>query len=449
MKILTQAFPYEEHKLLNSIPKSLLEMNEDIEFYIAGGMITSLFTNREINDIDVYLKSFDDLITLLKVFNYNGKILSATNKSVMIIYNENKIDYKINIIYFDFFDVAEDIFKCFDFTCVMGVYDVRHEKFLFHESFFLHNSQRRLVFNKSTNYPLMSLFRVKKYVDRDYEISKNEYLRIVLKCMTLNITSYNELEDHIGGMYGLDLKKVIDTTKPFDLSFVIDQISEVIQDFDTGENTYKNDEKHFKNVIDGVILTHKIKQEENIFKIKINDSYFFMKDKELYGISSYYDRYFDTIPDYKDNTFIVFKELNISKRGDVGIYYNNNYKFTSIVETSGKIIYYTTKTGIIHYLKENKNDFLYGRFEVEVSDFIGKPTIFKTCSIFNHYDNSFQSENGNYLDMFKIDNTEIKEEVNYLEIKEKYEKRVNKMSNKNRLTGNKIKVEKENSDFPF
>src|SRR5690606_39576707 len=67
-------------------------------------------------------------------------------------------------------------------------------------------------------YPIMSAIRVKKYESRGYKISKNELLRILLKCSCLNISSYDELAEQIGGLYGLSVDEVFETDKPFDRS---------------------------------------------------------------------------------------------------------------------------------------------------------------------------------------------------------------------------------------
>ena len=55
-------YEIEKTKLLKIIPKSLQEAFESHFCIIAGGAITSIFTNSEINDLDVYFHSKDDLI---------------------------------------------------------------------------------------------------------------------------------------------------------------------------------------------------------------------------------------------------------------------------------------------------------------------------------------------------------------------------------------------------
>lgn len=47
-------FTFEKNKLENYVGEDLLRLLKKHKMYVAGGTITSLFTNSEINDLDVY-----------------------------------------------------------------------------------------------------------------------------------------------------------------------------------------------------------------------------------------------------------------------------------------------------------------------------------------------------------------------------------------------------------
>ena len=191
---------------------------------IAGGAITSVFTNRPINDIDVYLRSEEDFLKLIcQISNTQTRIVDFTKKAVLLLQGESKVQ----LVVFDYFQDAAAVFDAFDFTCVMGAYDMRVDQFRFHPEFFYANSTRTLKFHTGTRYPLVSLMRVQKYTGRGYKISNAELAKIALAVAALDIDSREELLDHMGGMYGTLLAEdIFDLSKPFDLETVMAELSE-------------------------------------------------------------------------------------------------------------------------------------------------------------------------------------------------------------------------------
>lgn len=67
-------YEFEKNKLYQHLEdgtpslKSLIQDFKDQKVMIAGGAITSLFCNREINDIDVYFRTEEAALPLQKVF---------------------------------------------------------------------------------------------------------------------------------------------------------------------------------------------------------------------------------------------------------------------------------------------------------------------------------------------------------------------------------------------
>lgn len=250
---------YLKKRIKKLLPEYIKDLSCEYDFYIAGGAITSIVTNKEINDFDVYIKRGCDLLSLMKEIKNNTTILSATHKSVFV----NHSGVNINFIFLDTYERAEDIFDTFDFTCVMGAYDITNDEFICHDDFLLHNSQRILMFNPKTSFPIMSAIRIKKYVDRGYKISKNEFLRVMLTISKLNISSYEELGEQIGGLYGIDVEEVFDTEKEFDMDYVIQQICDFDFDFDK-EHTYSINDKDQSEMLE---VAYK-----QIFKLVLRDT---------------------------------------------------------------------------------------------------------------------------------------------------------------------------------
>lgn len=167
--------------------------------FAAGGAVTSVFTNAEINDVDVYFKTKEDFERAIEDAYENGFWCVATTKRAVTFADGDNI---VQFMYFDFFPTAEDIFKAFDYTIVMGAFDYDTNEFVLHDDFLKHNSQRFLRFNARTRYPLASATRVLKYQGRGYTIGKGDVLKIALACRGVKIDNWEDLRDQVGGAYG-------------------------------------------------------------------------------------------------------------------------------------------------------------------------------------------------------------------------------------------------------
>ena len=101
-------------------------------------------------------------------------------------------------IYYDYYETAEDIFKHFDYTINMAAYNLNTGEFSCHECFMLHNSQRVLQFNTGTRFPIISALRVQKYKERGYNISRKEFMKLLLSINKLNNGSVlQKLTNHV------------------------------------------------------------------------------------------------------------------------------------------------------------------------------------------------------------------------------------------------------------
>ncbi|MDX0897469.1 hypothetical protein GOD90_10745 [Sinorhizobium medicae] len=168
--------------------------------FAAGGAVTSVFTNRDINDVDVYFKSREAFeFAVAQAYEEGWWCVSSSKRAVTFSDNGG---VPVQFMHFDFFPTAQAIFDAFDFTVVMGALDFDTDEFAFHDDFLKHNSQRFLRFHPGTRYPLASATRVLKYQERGYTIGKGDILKIALASRKVKIDTWEELKDQIGGAYG-------------------------------------------------------------------------------------------------------------------------------------------------------------------------------------------------------------------------------------------------------
>lgn len=184
---------------------------------IAGGAVTSVFTNQPINDVDVYFKTRADFEAAIESAYEDGWWCADVSKRSVTFKDGDRI---IQYMHFDFFPTVDDIFAAFDFIVCMGAYDYAAKELTLHPDFLKHNSQRFLRFNPGTNFPLASATRVLKYQSRGYTIGKGDILKIALACRKVQIESWEDLKDQIGGAYGYKVE-LAGSDQPFSLDAAI------------------------------------------------------------------------------------------------------------------------------------------------------------------------------------------------------------------------------------
>lgn len=209
--------------------------------FIAGGAVTSAFTNAKINDVDVYFKSRRAFETGVYQAYEDGLWCVAASKRAVTFVSGDTI---AQLMHFDYFPTASDIFAAFDFTVCMGALDLdarvkshwdgvklvktgeEHPEsgFVLHPDFLKHNSQRFLKFNPGTRYPLASATRVLKYQQRGYTIGKGDMMKIALAVRGVRIESWEDLKDQIGGAYG-DKVVLGNEDTPFTLEAAIEALT--------------------------------------------------------------------------------------------------------------------------------------------------------------------------------------------------------------------------------
>ncbi|WP_372011400.1 hypothetical protein NBRC13296_12640 [Paenibacillus chitinolyticus] len=309
----------EKNKLYDYLGKYVVDNFKKHEVYVAGGAITSLFSNREINDIDVYFRSEDSLVEFIEeAWEDSDWVNALTKKSIMITMGKER---NVQLIHFKYFSEASDIFNEFDFTACMGAFDFKTENFVLHDNFLKDNAQRMLRFNKNTAFPIVSLLRVQKYKDKGYTISKPEFIRIALKCMDLQIKDAEDLKEHLGGMYGINYDKMIqlEEGEEFSLDNVIDKIA----DLSLHEDYFKKPEEVKFECVEDII--------KEISKEPVQITYINERDYRLTRKGTL--KFISDIPkkytEFDGKTYIenkrFYKFVNYNKDGNYSSHYDSNF----------------------------------------------------------------------------------------------------------------------------
>jgi hypothetical protein len=368
---------FEKNKLYAYLGDDLVHSLKKYNGFIAGGTITSLFCNREINDIDVYFKDEESALGFISgVWEGGRHVVSHTKKATQMLYGE----LNVQVIHFQYFTSVEEIFKTFDFTSCMGCFDFTTERFTLHPDFLKHNSQRILKFNSETTYPIVSLLRVQKYEKKGYSISKPEFIRIILTCMNLEIDSYDDLKEQLGGMYGINYDKLFEDVKDeeFNLQEAIDKIANIALDedyfkkpiplkFDSLEDILDNISKNPKKVLevngklfkigyDGLLQSID-KRPDDFIELDVNQ--FFNENRFYKFVKKVDDRYFSFYDDKFE--YKIDQEVEGNKNKSNGWSSNSKHVGSLHFNEKGDInssTYRNNKDGVLIEVSIKPEDFV-------------------------------------------------------------------------------------------
>jgi len=196
------AYSREQSVLLKKLPELFLTILKDTNAFVAGGAIASIFSNNKINDYDIYFRNANDYSIAVSSFKSQVGLAQCevvcTTPNAVTFKTKNKCT--IQLISFSF-GSPSGIFDKFDFTCCMGAFLFKEGRFFLHPEFLHHLSQRRLVYNTNNDYPLSSLFRVRKFIQkRGYIIDAVNLVKIALAIHKLDLSDVATLHRQLAGV---------------------------------------------------------------------------------------------------------------------------------------------------------------------------------------------------------------------------------------------------------
>ena len=229
--------------------KGLFDMMKTLGCYVAGGFWTSVFTAKEINDVDIYFRDIKSLRAF--VANLMGNLEDEYNRQEFpshlddlehfdwylpvhcVGYTDKSVIFKLKggltlqCIHTKFYQSAQEIFDTFDYTINMCAYDMKEDLLVMDDNFLTDLSARRLTVNPKTSFPIISQLRIDKYKQRGYSINRKEFLKLSCAVAALNLTSWEEAISQLAGMYGWCIDKVFDKEKPFSMLELIEQMDKL------------------------------------------------------------------------------------------------------------------------------------------------------------------------------------------------------------------------------
>lgn len=200
----------QKYLLLNQLKKEDIIIDlKDCNAIIAGGSIASIFSEQKIKDYDVYFRNKEDFQKMFNILSNKKDIrLVYTTDCAETFKSENIIVQLIKIE--KLMGEPEDIINKFDYSVCMGAYDFKFDSFTLNKNFLKDLAARRLIFNINSNYPLASLYRMKKYINKGYNISGGEIIKLGLSINNLRLETYSDLKEQLQGVDTLILKELTD-----------------------------------------------------------------------------------------------------------------------------------------------------------------------------------------------------------------------------------------------
>ena len=221
---INQEVSYSEEKqlLLHGLSLRIIKILIKHKAFIAGGAITSIFSNKDIKDYDVFFRNEESFKAVESEFRAMGSKYAKTNNA-NTYKNLDSTNTTIQLIKLpDSFKAnPKDIFNEFDFTACCGLYDFTEDRFYLHRDFLKHLSQRKLIFNTAHRFPISSLLRSEKYKLKGFTIDSVNHLKIVMCIGALNIRTNADAAKQLQGMYFGENKTaftdLLTDETPFDL----------------------------------------------------------------------------------------------------------------------------------------------------------------------------------------------------------------------------------------
>lgn len=184
------------------------------DVFIAGGALTSYFSNRPLSDVDIFFENELDYNFAVKAFEDRWR--DVTNPSVKGVHlNAKTFDInrlqnhpksmpipreKILIQLICKTRTLTETLDSFDFTVCKAAFSLIKGEFYFHPNFLLDLNTNKLVLDGKYS-PVTALYRVLKYQKKGFEIENLEMAKLVMGINRLELKTNKDALEHFKGVY--------------------------------------------------------------------------------------------------------------------------------------------------------------------------------------------------------------------------------------------------------
>lgn len=171
------------------------------ESFIAGGAIASLLNNTELNDYDMYFKTKNYGQTVANLISfYMSDTIEVKTKKALLLKDRTQIIYLLH-------GWPHEIVKTFDFLHCQAYWIWQDPSEIYATPEVLDAINNKTLIYKGSEYPIIALKRVEKFLARGYTISQEEMEKIIDDVKKLYIKQ-KEVEQEIKADIPLDIDPI-------------------------------------------------------------------------------------------------------------------------------------------------------------------------------------------------------------------------------------------------
>jgi hypothetical protein len=205
---------------LETLPLDLALDTKD-SIFVAGGAVLSLMRDSVPNDYDVYFKDKRALLAILKYYERDyaevtfkdilgeqsnrvlmGQPVSLEKKKaydpIFCTSNALTLDGNIQII-IRYYGSPGNVIRNFDWTHTLCYYDIAEERLSIMPEASRSALANELIYRPGA-YPLSSLFRMKKFVERGWNVSIGQMLKLSMQLDLIDYSDSKVLKDQLQGV---------------------------------------------------------------------------------------------------------------------------------------------------------------------------------------------------------------------------------------------------------
>ena len=212
---------------LESLPEGVRNSVRN-DIVVTGGCIVSLLDNESPNDYDIYLRSPESVLVLMKHYCPQLQIDDVERKNIKEEYERRlsffipssgiykaeptKTKFHVKVvtdnaitlsdriqIIIRFWGEPDEIHRNFDFDHCTNYYLMAENTLVLRPEAMVSYATKELKYNGSL-YPVTSLFRIRKFVERGWKISAGEMLKMIYQLQFVDLRDIAVLKEQLIGV---------------------------------------------------------------------------------------------------------------------------------------------------------------------------------------------------------------------------------------------------------